>query len=106
MLTQTLPELVQSQRRFSAHREIQACTRCSRRHRGGTVLIHPARHQHVCVRHNIWLGTLGPDSSSWIQHPGPVDVSALPEIQASVPAPPASPTTIQWPSPSAIPRSS
>lgn len=59
-LTRALPELAQPQHRFSAHRVIQACPRC-RRHRGGTVLIHPLPHQHVCVRHNIWLGTLGAD---------------------------------------------
>jgi hypothetical protein len=75
-LTRALPELAQPQHRFFAHREIQACPGCSRRHRGGTVLIHPVPQQHVCVRHSIWLGTLGPDSSSWIQNPGARSTSA------------------------------
>jgi hypothetical protein len=47
------------------------------------VLIHPEPHQHVCLRHDLWLGSLGPGSAGWIKTPGPVDVSALPVIRAA-----------------------
>jgi hypothetical protein len=82
-LTRALPELSDPSRRFPAHRVVQACPRCCRRHRGGLVRIHPQPHQHVCVPHNIWLGSLGPESSGWIKNAGPVDVSGLPVIRAA-----------------------
>lgn len=60
-----------------------ACPRCVRRHRGGPVRIYLSEYEHVCVRHSIWFGTLGPANHGWSQPAGPIDVSALPMIRAA-----------------------
>jgi hypothetical protein len=31
----------------------------------------------------VWLGSLGPNATDWILHPGPIDVSAVPAIRAA-----------------------
>jgi hypothetical protein len=82
-LTRALPELRSDPGQLQRRRALQACPRCSRRHRGGTAMLYLPDHQHVCVRHNIWLGSLGPNSTDWIRHPGPIDVSPLPAIRAA-----------------------
>jgi hypothetical protein len=83
-LTRALPELHSDPGLLRRRCTVQACPRCSRRHRGGTVMLCLPDHQHVCVRHNIWLGSLGPNATDWILHPGPIDVSALPAIRANM----------------------
>lgn len=60
-----------------------ACPRCVRRHRGGPVRIYLAAHEHVCVRHNIRFGTLGPANHALSQPERAIDVSELPIIRAA-----------------------
>jgi hypothetical protein len=35
-------------------------------------------HRHLCLRHDIWLGSTGPKSNQPPEPPGPVDVQVLP----------------------------
>lgn len=83
-LSQALPDMQQDVRdRLIQEPAQSACPRCARRHRGGQVKVYLPQHHHVCVRHSIWFGSLGPATSGWAQPRGPVDVSALPVIRSS-----------------------
>jgi hypothetical protein len=77
----TLPDLQHTLRSPLVKPSRPACPRCVRRHRGGRVRIYLFGHEHVCVRHSIWLGTLGPANHGWSQPDEPIDVAAVPIIR-------------------------
>lgn len=83
-LSRALPDMHQVVRSKLIQTPAQsACPRCVRRHQGGRVKVYLPEHHHLCVRHNVWFGSLGPATSGWAQPPGPVDVSAMPAIRAA-----------------------
>jgi hypothetical protein len=60
-----------------------ACPRCVSRHFGMKLKVYMPEHKHVCVKHNIWFGSLGPADDAYPDPPGPVNVSQLPIIRAA-----------------------
>jgi hypothetical protein len=62
---------------------LAACSACVRRHRGGVVMVYLPEHRHVCVRHDIWLGSVGPAEYGPTEPEGPVDVRPLPIIRSA-----------------------
>ncbi|MCE3551947.1 TniQ family protein [Pseudonocardia sp. RS11V-5] len=61
-LVRALPELRLDSDQLQRRRTLRACPRCTRRHCGGPVTLCSPAHQQVCVRHSLWLGSLGPGS--------------------------------------------
>ncbi|RKT88110.1 TniQ protein [Saccharopolyspora antimicrobica] len=84
-LAEALPDLAERNTRIMRRlpRPRPACPSCVRRHRGGPVEIYLPDHRHVCIRHNIWLGSLGPANDAWPDSRDPVDVNPLPTVRAA-----------------------